>query len=153
MCWPAAAFTDWRTQLHAELAQGGGFERLTKAERLRIDEGRSFEQHFGTAGDVQPLAWQWPGAKCEIAYFDNDPNPWCRCMATIPATVVTVFQEIWALDCEAMCYDAHVQYRILDRPSTHSVDWVFRVHIVSVLPAFEAHLSGTWVQSTLGGQK
>ena len=47
---------DWRSHLRAELAQGGGLERLTQAERLRIDEGRSFEGLFNNAVDVHPLA-------------------------------------------------------------------------------------------------
>jgi hypothetical protein len=99
------------------------------------------------------MAWRHPGAKCELAYIEGDPNPWCRCTTTIPAAADTVFQEIWSLDCEAMRYHAHVEYRILDRPSTHSVDWSIRVHIVPVLPAFEWRLSGTWAQSVVGGQK
>ncbi len=40
---------DWRSQLRAELALGGGLERLTEAERVSIEEGRAFEAVFNGA--------------------------------------------------------------------------------------------------------
>jgi hypothetical protein len=138
---------DWRALLRAELAHGGGLERLTEAERLRIEEGRSFEGLFDGAADVRPLAWQLPGSKCEIAYVDGDPSPWCRCTTTIPAAVEAVLEGIWELDSEAMRYHPGVEYRVLNRPSVHSVDWMFRARVVPVLPPFEWPLSGTWIQS------
>jgi hypothetical protein len=134
---------DWRSLLRAELAHGGGLERLTEAECLRINEGRSFEGRFDGAADVRPLAWRLPGSKCEIAYVDGDPNLWCRCTTTLPAAVEAVFEGIWEIDSEGMRYDEHVAYRVVARPSVHSVDWMFCVRIVPVLPAFEFHVSVT----------
>jgi hypothetical protein len=131
---------------------GGGPERLTAAERLRIDEGRSFAALFDGAADVRPLAWRLPQAKCELLYTEGNPNPWCRCTATIPAVVDAVMEGIWEINSEAMRYDDNVEYRVLCRPSVRSVEWVFRVRIVPLLPAFEFRLSGTWARSAGGSQ-
>ncbi len=65
---------DWRAQLRAELALGGGLERLTEPERASIEEGRSFEAIFDGASNVQQLPWHLPGATCEIGYVDGDPS-------------------------------------------------------------------------------
>jgi hypothetical protein len=64
-----------------------------------------------------------------------------------------VLESIWELDSKTMQYTEHGKFRILDRPSVHTVNWVFRVRIVPLLPAFESPLSGTWAESTIGGQK
>ena len=56
--------TFWRSQLHAELALGGGLERLTEPERASIEEARSFEAIFDSASNVQQLPWRLPGATC-----------------------------------------------------------------------------------------
>ena len=69
---------DWRAQVRAELALGGGLERLSDAERASIEEGRSFEAIFNSASNVRPLPWRLPGGQCDIAWGDGDPNPWCR---------------------------------------------------------------------------
>jgi hypothetical protein len=55
--------TFWRSQLRAELALGGGLERLTEPERASIEEGRSFEAIFDGASNVQQLPWRLPGAR------------------------------------------------------------------------------------------
>ena len=87
----AGAVEAWRSQLRAELAHGGGLERLTEAERLRITEGRSFERIFnGERTNVQLLPWNLRDAKCEVAYIEGDANPWCRCTTTIPAAMEAV---------------------------------------------------------------
>ena len=143
--------TFWRSQLHAELALGGGLDRLSASERASIAKGRSFEEVFNGA-NVQPLPWRLPGGKCDIAYADGDPNPWCRCTVTIPAAVEAVLEGLWEIDNEATRYHELVELRVLDRPSAHSVNWVFRFRAVPVLPAFESHLEGTWAQSTAGGK-
>ena len=144
---------DWRSHLRAELAQGGGLERLTQAERLRIDEGRSFEGLFNNAVDVHSLAWELPDSKCEIKYAAGDPNPWCRCTTTIPASVDAVLEGLWEIDGDATRYDKRVKYRALHRASVHSVDWTYCNRVVPLLPPFEWHTSVTWAQSTVGGQK
>ena len=143
-----APFDAWRTQLRAELTHGGGAERLSEAERLCIGEGRSFEGIFNGGADVQPLAWRLPGAKCEIAYADDDPNPWCMCMTTIPASAEAVLEAIWQMEDEPMKYSERVSFRVLDRPSPHSVRILFRVYAVPLMPPLELPLCGTWVKGT-----
>ena len=145
--------TFWRSQLRAELALEGGLDRLTADERARIHEGLSFETIFEGAANVQPLPWRLPGGNCEIAYVDGDPNPWCRCTITLPGAMEAVLEGIWELDGKAMRYHEDVEYRVLDHPSAHSVNWVFRARIVQFLPMFAWGLSGTWAQMNVGGQK
>jgi hypothetical protein len=138
--------TFWRSQLHAELALGGGLDRLTVAERASIDEGRSFEAIFNGIADVRPLPWRLPGATCDIAYKDGDPNPWCRCAATIPAAVGAVLEGVWEISSEAMRYNERVKFQVLDRPSAHSVNFLLTIHVVPMMPPFEWRLSGTWAK-------
>jgi hypothetical protein len=145
--------TIWRSQLHAELALGADLNRLTTVERASIEEGRSFEDTFSGATNVQLLPWRLPGAKCEIAYVNGDLSPWCRCTTTIPAAVEAVLEALWEIDSEATRYHENVELKVLERPSVHSVNWVFRVRVVPMLPAFEVRLSGTWAQLVVGGQK
>jgi hypothetical protein len=145
--------TFWRSQLHAELALGGAEDRLTDAERVSIAKGRSFEAIFKNTAKVKPLPWRLPGAQCDIAYADGDPNPWCRCIVTIPAAVEAVLEGLWEIDNDATRYHELVELRVLERPSAHRVNWVFRFRAVPVLPAFESRLEGTWAQSTAGGKK
>ncbi len=145
---------DWRSQLHAELALGVGEDRLTEPERAAIAKGRSFEALFNGSTNVRPLPWRLPGAKCDIAYVDGDPSPWCRCMLTMPASMEAVLEGIWEIDGAFMHYHERVAYKVLDRPSVHGVLWSFKVRVVPMLPPFEWTLSGTWVASTAaGGEK
>jgi hypothetical protein len=51
-----------------------------------------------------------------------------------------------------MRYHERVQYKVMDHPTVHSIDFVFGVRIVPMLPAFEWHLLGTWAQYSVGGQ-
>ena len=105
------AGVDWRAQVRAELALGGGLERLSDAERASIEEGRSLEAIFNSASNVRPLPWRLPGGQCDIAYVDGDPNPWCRCTATIPASVAAVLESIWEIEGESMRYHER-RYRV-----------------------------------------
>jgi hypothetical protein len=90
--------TFWRSQLRAELALGGGLERLTEPELASIQEARSFEAIFDGASNVQQLPWRLPGATCEIAFADGDPNPWYRCTITLPTPAETVLEAIWKIE-------------------------------------------------------
>ncbi len=125
---------DWRAQLQAELALGGGLERLTEPERVSIEEGRSFEASFNGANNVQPLPWRLPSGKCEIGYADSDRNPWCRCTATIPASMEAVLESIWEIDGEAMRYSERAVFQVLGRPSAHRVNLLFKARIVPMMP-------------------
>ncbi len=136
--------TFWRSQLRAELALGGGLERLTEPERASIDEARSFEAIFDGASSVQQLPWRLPGAMCEIAYADGDPNPWCRCTITLPAAAETVLEAIWKVEGEPMEYFEQVKVQIVDRPSAHCVTFVLRIQLLPMMRPFESSLTGTW---------
>ncbi len=143
--------TFWRSQLRAELALGGRLERLTEPERASIEEGRSFEAIFDGA-NVQPLPWRLPGATCEIAYADGDPNLWCRCTITLPATAETVLEAIWEINSEPMRYHERVEFDVVDRPTAHRVSWLGRVRIVPTLPKFELSSTGTWAKFGAPGE-
>jgi hypothetical protein len=145
---------DWRAQIRAELALGGGLERLTEPERVSIDKGRSFEATFTGANNVQPLPWRLPSGKCDIGYADGDPNPWCRCTATIPASMEAVLGSIWEIDGEAMRYSEQAAFQVLGRPSAHRMNFSLTFRIVPMMPALTWPLSATWVSSTTaGGEK
>ncbi len=124
-----AAIKDWRSQLRAALALGGDIGQLTDAERGCIDKGRSFEAIFAGAKKVQ-LPWRLPSARCDIAYVEGDPNPWCRCTATIPASTEAVLEGIWEIDSQSMRYHERVRFMVSDRPSGHTVKWTFIVRVV-----------------------
>ncbi len=145
---------DWRAQLRAELALGGGLERLTESERVNIEEGRSFEAVFNGTNNVQPLPWRLPSGKCEIGYADGDRNPWCRCTATIPASVEAVLESIWEIDGESMRYSEQAAFQVLGRPSAHRVNLSFSARVVPMMPILTWPVSATWVSSTTaGGEK
>ncbi len=145
---------DWRAQLHAEIAQGGGLELLTEAERKNIDAGRSFEAIFSGATNVQPFPWRLPGGKCEIAYAEGDPNPWCQCMATMPASMDAVLEGIWEFDGPSMRYDERAAFQVLGRPSVHRVNFSLKLRVLPIIPAVTWPLSATWAAvTTAGGQK
>jgi hypothetical protein len=145
---------DWRSQLCAELGLGGGEDRLTDAERAAIGNGRSFEEIFNSATNVRPLPWRLPAAKCDIAYVDGDPNPWCRCTATMPASMEAVLEGILDFEGPSMRYNERVAFKVVARPSVHSTILSFKVRIVPMMPPFEWSLSATWAASmTEGGEK
>jgi hypothetical protein len=144
---------DWRAQLRAELALGGGLERLTEPERASIEEGRSFEAIFNGANNVQPLTWRLPNGKCEIGYADGDRIPWCRCTAMIPASMEAVLESILEVDGEPMRYSEKVAFQVLGRPSAHRVNLSLNARIVPMMPALTWPLSATWVSSEPAGQE
>ncbi len=144
--------TFWRSQLQAELALGGGLDRLTDTERASIEKGRSFEPIFNSAAKAR-LPWRLVGATCEIAYVDSNPNPLCKCIVTIPAAADAVLEGIWQIEGKPMCYHERVEFRVLDRPSAHSVTLVLRVHVVPLAPPFEWRLSATWVRLGAAGDE
>ncbi len=100
--WRTQLHADWRTQLHAEHVHGGGPERLTEAERIHIDEGRSFAALFmrrrtGLAAGVVLAAGRGEERVCA-----------CRRRPELVVPVLNhdsggcgVLQENWALDSEA----------------------------------------------------
>jgi hypothetical protein len=147
----SALDVDWRSQLHAELALGGGEDHLTEAERANIAKGRSFEAIFNCATDVRPLPWRLPGGKCEIAYVEGDPNPWCCCTATIPASMDAVLEGIMEIDGPSMRYHERAVFQVLGRPSVHRVNLSFKARIVPMMPTFTWFLSATWAASTTAG--
>jgi hypothetical protein len=138
--------TFWRSQLRAELALGGGLERLTEPERVSIELGRSFEAIFNGANNVQPLPWRLPGATCEIAYADGDPNPWCRCTITLPAAAEAVLEAIWNVEGEPMDYHERVEFRVFERPTPHSVSFSLGISVVPMMAPFEWRLTATWAK-------
>ena len=145
---------DWRSQLHAELAFGAGVDRLTDAERASIAQRRPFEEFFHGATDVRPLPWRLPRAKCDILYVNGDPSPWCRCTATMPASMEAVLEGILDFEGPAMRYHERVAFKVVARSSVHSTILSFKVRIVPMMPPFEWSLSATWAASmTEGGEK
>jgi hypothetical protein len=145
---------DWRAQLQAELALGGGLERLTEPESDSIEQGLSFEAIFNGANNVQQLPWRLPSGKCEIGYADGDPSPWCRCTATIPASMEAVLEGIWEVDGPSMRHHERAAFQVLGRPSAHRVNVALKFRIVPMLPTFTWPISVTWVSSTTaGGEK
>jgi hypothetical protein len=136
------AITD--SQLHAELALGGGLERLTEPEHASIDEGRAFEALFNGANNVQQLPWRLPGATCEIAHVDGDPDPWCRCAITLPAAAEAVLEALWKVEGKRMDYHERVKFRVLDRPNAHGVNLALCIGVVPMMPPFEWRLTATW---------
>jgi hypothetical protein len=139
---------EWRAQLRAELTLGGGLERLSEPERASIEEGRSFEAIFDGASNVQVLPWRLPGGACEIACADGDPDPWCRCTATIPAPAEAVLESIWEIDGASTQYHERVAFQVLGRPSAHRANLSFKARIVPMMPILTWYASATWVSST-----